>query len=246
MGFRLYDKQHNLELLDGEFVIGRGPDCQLSISDPTVSSRHAMLTITADAVTIEDLGSRHGVLINGRPLRDRRTLSDGDTIAIGTHEYVFRDMSEDFAPPTQTAPNQLRAVGGVAEKSSALGRFDEAERLLWPYLQDVRTALLDGREVRLGKLELASSLAAKLAVGMREPRWIDYIIDIYRMARRPLPSAIIHDVSKALGATKNVNVSNWRKYIKVLNEIAPSLTPPERMLIGRLEVLSRLILADGS
>ena len=61
MRFRLRYLQHDLELNEGEFVVGRNASCQLSLDDPLVSRRHALFGVLPDQVTIEDLGSRNGV-----------------------------------------------------------------------------------------------------------------------------------------------------------------------------------------
>ena len=65
MRFRLRYMNHDLELNEGEFVVGRNASCQLSLDDPLVSRRHATFIVHADAVTVEDLGSRNGVSVNG-------------------------------------------------------------------------------------------------------------------------------------------------------------------------------------
>ena len=51
--FRLRYRAHDIELLPGEFVIGRSEDCQLSLDDAMISRRHALLRVcllyTSDA-----------------------------------------------------------------------------------------------------------------------------------------------------------------------------------------------------
>jgi hypothetical protein len=70
-------------------VLGRSPDCQITIEDPLVSRRHARIVITGDAATISDLGSRNGVRVNGRQTEGEHQLADGDRIRLGTQELVF-------------------------------------------------------------------------------------------------------------------------------------------------------------
>ncbi|MFZ6185386.1 FHA domain-containing protein [Nannocystis pusilla] len=119
MGFRLRYLAHELELPLGDFVIGRSTECQLSLDDPLVSRRHAVLSVGSDGVTIEDLGSRNGVYINGLKIARETSLKDGDKITIGSQEMVLlarsslarSSLARNFAdgdtlpglPPTQTA-----------------------------------------------------------------------------------------------------------------------------------------------
>lgn len=89
MRFRLRYMNHDLELNEGEFVVGRNASCQLSLDDPLVSRRHATFTVMAEAVTVEDLGSRNGVSVNGERIAGRVMLRIGDRIQIGSQEMVL-------------------------------------------------------------------------------------------------------------------------------------------------------------
>src|SRR6202050_1879086 len=89
MRFRLRYLQHDLELNEGQFAVGRNATCQLSLDDPLVSRRHALLTVTNDGVTIEDLSSRNGVLVNGKRIDGRVDLQVGDRIMIGAQELTL-------------------------------------------------------------------------------------------------------------------------------------------------------------
>jgi pSer/pThr/pTyr-binding forkhead associated (FHA) protein len=89
MRFRLRYLQHDLELSEGQFAVGRNATCQLSLDDPLVSRRHALLTVGEDGVLIEDLQSRNGVLVNGRRIQGRVSLQVGDRILIGAQELTL-------------------------------------------------------------------------------------------------------------------------------------------------------------
>ncbi len=89
MRFRLRYMQHDLELAEGEFVVGRNASCQLSLDDPLVSRRHARLLIQPNAVLIEDLQSRNGVLVNGQRIHGLLPIDVGDRILIGTQELTL-------------------------------------------------------------------------------------------------------------------------------------------------------------
>jgi predicted component of type VI protein secretion system len=89
MRWRLRYLQHDLELSEGQFAVGRNATCQLSLDDPLVSRRHALLTVTGDGVTIEDLQSRNGVLVNGKRITGRTDVQVGDRILIGAQELTL-------------------------------------------------------------------------------------------------------------------------------------------------------------
>lgn len=50
------------------YLLGRGPQCPLSLSDPSISSEHARLHIQPEGVRLEDAGSKNGTRLNGRRL----------------------------------------------------------------------------------------------------------------------------------------------------------------------------------
>jgi hypothetical protein len=69
-------------------VVGRSRDCDVQLSDPNVSRRHAELRREETGVWIVDLGSTNGVELNGARVT-RAQLSDGDVLLLGSTEIRF-------------------------------------------------------------------------------------------------------------------------------------------------------------
>ncbi len=46
-------------LKEGENLVGRSPECEVFIDDPSISRRHASLIVAANGVRVRDLGSRN-------------------------------------------------------------------------------------------------------------------------------------------------------------------------------------------
>lgn len=101
MRFRLRYLQHDLELSEGEFAVGRNASCQLSLDDPLVSRRHALLVVDRHGVTLEDLESRNGVLVNGSRITERVHLEAGDRILIGAQEMTLVAAHNSPAEPVR-------------------------------------------------------------------------------------------------------------------------------------------------
>ena len=72
-------------------VIGRENDCDVLLSSSDVSRRHAELRMTAKGATLVDLGSRHGIVVNGERVTSEacREVRSGDRIVIGSAHLVF-------------------------------------------------------------------------------------------------------------------------------------------------------------
>lgn len=87
--FRLRFLLQEFDLVGPEVVIGRSPDCHITIEDPLISRRHARVVIGDELASVHDLGSRNGVRVNGRLIKGEQGLKEGDRIRIGTQELVF-------------------------------------------------------------------------------------------------------------------------------------------------------------
>jgi hypothetical protein len=70
-----------------DLVIGRHPDCDIVLSSPAVSRRHAQLSFRDGAWVLRDLGSMNGTVVN-RARVGRCRLRAGDRIVIGDTQLV--------------------------------------------------------------------------------------------------------------------------------------------------------------
>ena len=70
-------------------VLGRDPDCQVHLLEPSASRRHAEVVPLADGFLLRDLGSTNGTLVNNQPATER-PLVPGDLIAIGSTLLEFQ------------------------------------------------------------------------------------------------------------------------------------------------------------
>jgi sigma-B regulation protein RsbU (phosphoserine phosphatase) len=73
------------------FHIGRQPESDLIIRDSRVSRSHSTIRVQDGAYVLEDCGSRHGTLVNGKKVK-RHTLANSDRIEFGvpdSYNLVF-------------------------------------------------------------------------------------------------------------------------------------------------------------
>ena len=78
--------------LDGrDFVLGREPDCDLVLEDPTVSRRHARLSFdrATGSWSITDLGSMNGTWVDGWRVQGAVAVEPGDAVRLGSAGWVF-------------------------------------------------------------------------------------------------------------------------------------------------------------
>ena len=71
------------------WTIGRDAKCQFPLTDPSISSQHAILQFSSSGWEIKDTNSTNGLKINGRKELQGR-LRDGDKLSLGHVNMVFR------------------------------------------------------------------------------------------------------------------------------------------------------------
>ena len=67
---------------EGKVLIGRSPECDIVIDDPTVSWRHAKILISSNQMTVVDLGSSNGTFVDGKAVR-RSMITNSNTLQVG-------------------------------------------------------------------------------------------------------------------------------------------------------------------
>ncbi len=90
-------------------VLGRHPGCDIRVPDDTVSRRHAQIVAQADGFFVEDLGSRNGTYLNGRPVTSPARLCHLDRINVFNTTVEFRDDRQNGAP--QRANEETISLG---------------------------------------------------------------------------------------------------------------------------------------
>lgn len=165
-------------------------------------------------------------------------LSDHD------EEATFIHSGSALLPPPSQHPdrrvNQLVLVGGVAEKALALGRAEEAERLLSKTLHEIlekaREGDLPGSDLALR----ASRLAARLGAASQNGIWIDYVVELYARREDLMPPPIVDELHKSIRRVKSIDLRRLRDYLALLREKSAGYGPADRFLLQRIEGLERL------
>lgn len=79
----------NFPVAKDRFVIGRGRQTSdLTIKDPNVSRRHAMVEFQNGNYFIVDMGSTNGVIHHGQRIQ-RKLIEDGDSVKVCDHDLMF-------------------------------------------------------------------------------------------------------------------------------------------------------------
>lgn len=88
-------------------LIGRDPTAQLVLTDSRVSNQHASVTLDGGVVTVRDLGSANGTLLNGTPVRGRVPVPPKAEIQVGESVLVATAGALTGSGPTPTVIGRL-------------------------------------------------------------------------------------------------------------------------------------------
>jgi serine/threonine protein kinase len=122
------------QVVTGTCEIGRAPECDFRIAaDHKVSRRHCLLDVGPATVTVHDLASRNGTIVNGTA-HDTLELHDGDELLIGDttvrvslFPHVVRELgrgAQGVVELVEQTPGEFVAVKTLTEH----GRVDPDAR----------------------------------------------------------------------------------------------------------------------
>jgi len=109
------------ELAGALATIGRDQECEISLSDASVSRRHAQIIRQASGYYLSDLASSNGTLLNGAPVAEPTRLRPGDVVRIGELELRCEATGHEPTTGRKTPP---AAVGRANPTRPSLAQDD--------------------------------------------------------------------------------------------------------------------------
>ena len=81
----------DFRLVDGKNTLGTAADCDVVLTDPYLSSHHAVIRHENGEFTLVDLDSTNGTYVNERRV-SREDLIDNDKVRLGRSELKFKSL----------------------------------------------------------------------------------------------------------------------------------------------------------
>jgi predicted component of type VI protein secretion system len=139
-----------------KFLIGRGDNCHLHAQSKSVSRKHCLIQVIDGVVTVEDVGSTNGTLVNGEKILQRHELKNEDHIAIGVLEFEVRlivSLESKKKPKVHSVQEAAARTVATASKpdedidiSSWLETDDDKQQVASPVRQPI-----PGQDTIIGK-----------------------------------------------------------------------------------------------
>jgi hypothetical protein len=135
----------------------------------------------------------------------------------------------------------LNLVAAIVEKSLAMNRFEEAERVVEKHLHQILQMAIKGSAPPPDMLRRATSYALTLAGGLERGRWVDWIFQTHAAAKVLLPSATVDTLHQLVRQIRYHDGRALRDYLATLPR--DNLSASEKFVVKRLEGLERVISA---
>ncbi len=115
-------------------TVGKDPtSADIIFQDLSVSRQHARISISDQGqITIEDLDSRNGILLNGSRIERDSPLTTQDLVSMGTTSFLVIDREGDqdtiFSPPTASSiERDLEKIGHPMDGEAPLEQYDQPQ-----------------------------------------------------------------------------------------------------------------------
>jgi pSer/pThr/pTyr-binding forkhead associated (FHA) protein len=256
---------HEHRLDRPEMSIGRSAACDIQVTSGLVSRRHALLATSERGVVVTDLGSRNGVYVNAERVVGSASIQLGDRLGIGDETFILYEIdetgdlraqktlaahpavrpsresfSDDETSQATRSADVFQLLGQVVDKALALGRGDEAERLIASHLHTALGDATSDRGLSADLARTAAGYAVKLAGATGRASWLDYAVEMYHALELVLPLSLVDEMYVLLRRVRGIHLSGLRAYTESLRARSQRLAPAERFVLQRLIGLERL------
>jgi len=247
--YRLRLLLQEFDLPPGETVLGRSPECHVTIDDPLVSREHAKIVVEDERAVVRDLGSRNGLKVNGQQVRGEQVLNDGDRIRIGNQEVVFsrvvaakrpgrptgslRHCRKCQTPYVAEAP-QCPNCGyspGADETLSGSAPVGNLDRDSWSL--QLQVELLD-KALSLSRIPDADRVLGRIAVAVDERMTAGMTVD---------PAQLEGAFAGAVRLSSAQGEIQWLRW--VFSTCARVGRPPSRAVVNALSALPAIFVSSA-
>jgi sigma-B regulation protein RsbU (phosphoserine phosphatase) len=160
-----HEREIHYLLTVGTHLIGRADQCDLHVSESSISRQHAEIENDGERLLLRDLGSHNGTRVNGARVSGATEIREGDLIAFA--HVTFRLQSDAAPQPTPLSDPTM---------------VHEADQVTWTEIQQLSA----GRRDRQTQLFQALAAAGDLLAKPRQPEALyEPILDLVESALGP-------------------------------------------------------------
>ncbi len=117
-------EDENIKVQSLPFSIGRSSSCDLTLSDQRASGHHAELVEKDGVLAVKDLGSKNGVLVDERKVKNAGVIGDGSRLTVGTHIFDVRIEDDRLR-----AASSRKAERQTAKRDEVVAKGEPSEAM---------------------------------------------------------------------------------------------------------------------
>lgn len=214
---------------------------------------------------MEDLGSINGLQVDSIRIVKRAVLKAGSRIQIADEvlelvelsfernrtrpeirsaQTMAHPLTQTVDAPVETTQRRTDAFGlltSVVDKTLAMGRAADAERMLQSSLSEVMRDVVAKKQVPEALTQGAARYAVRLAFALGRGEWVNFAVELYAKLAKPLPMDVIDTLHGHRRRLHGVNINLLADYVDLLARGA--LSPTDRFALLRLQGLLRSLRA---
>ena len=183
--FKLFSTtgEQSIDLKPGRtVVVGRAVTSDVPIYDPTISRRHAEVSLTEGGVKVKDLGSSNGTFLNGARITEA-IAGENDVITFGKVAFRVKEVTAPAPRPKVVPP--LPSEFGAKAGSTILRQLPVTNSGGVPAIvldspagpSHLRVSAPSLEERRQKKLELLLEISKELSRQQELDRLLDKVVD---------------------------------------------------------------------
>jgi adenylate cyclase len=161
-------------------VVGRAVTSDVPIYDPTISRRHAEVSLGDGGVKVKDLGSSNGTFLNGARITADVTAGENDVITFGKVAFRVKLVSAPAARPPVVSAEFVgaKAAGGTIVRQLPVSGGVPAIVTASPSgASHLKVTAKSLEELREKKLELLLEISKELSKQQELDRLLDKVVE---------------------------------------------------------------------
>jgi hypothetical protein len=172
--------------------------------------------------------------------------AQGEAAGRQTMELHAPPLAAPVTPPHPEEEDTRRVsafqlLAGIADKALALGRPDDAERILANLLGEFLQKAQAGRPAAEDSMRDAVRYALRLADVTAKARWVDWVFQIHLTTSRLMSAETIDALYALVRKVKHPGGRAITDYVQAMQNKGDAFSPRERFLLQRLAGLERVV-----
>lgn len=184
------DAEQRFKLPFGIYTIGQDKQNKIVLQDPSISWKHAVISVSEREFAVEDLNSNTGTYIEGERIRDRQVFKAGQRLQVGTYSLQVLAPAQAKPTPPPPFPKAAEPVKPAPKVPASSSQNLPPKKPLSPEGRIRRNIKQQVHEELLDRLDLRRMTAENIEETGLQARARELVDQIIHDVRERLPKGI--------------------------------------------------------